>query len=571
MKGYVFSERFTKNHRAEIIDVHRDGKNVAYVRSLPKNRIGVVYVDALYVAPEHRGKELSHELLRRVVNKYKTKELRLQVDPFKDKPLSVSKLKKLYSGYGFESVGRWQMVRKPLEKAAGGDILGRLAGLVTRPIVGAARSHAIQNNIIGGVTNYVNQPIENALKTTGIHKAISKVYEHGTRPIPGTPRFVQPVMPDPAQRRAYGQWRADDIVHTVANNPEIVGALGVPLPGVTTSYLAGKHLLSRALGGGVKKLAAFTESFADELEKLALTGQHFSQPEEFEERQECDRRKEELSKIAEASSLRAYLNHAALNSGQAARDIRYFHDHPDADRVAGRGTAKHVASSITSRVPSLTSNLYYSALPPQLHHTKEELDSMEGGAKDWFLHGYNPWDHEDPSKAKTKTAQVRPYQQKTQWTCSAACLKAVLEHWGVKLPELTIIEAIGAKKGRGAECDEIAAAARKLGFLAFEYSFDSLDQAKVLLDQDIPIICDIQSFNNPGKGHYVVMTGVWEGDAGSGSRVEIMDPNTPGNSRTISREEMDERWWDRAMAPPHKMMPRWGIVVIPPEDTGGAS
>lgn len=308
------------------------------------------------------------------------------------------------------------------EKQAGGDILGRFAGLISRPFVGAAKSQAVQNKVIGGVTNYVNLPIESALRRTGVHKAISKVYEHGTRPIPGTPRLVQPIMPDPAQRRAYGQWRADDIVHTLANNPEVIGALAVPAPGVAETYLAGKHLLGRALGGGVKKLAAFAGSFSDELEKLA---------------------------------------------------------------------------------------------------------------------------------------QVSPYQQKTQWTCSAACLKAVLEHWGVRLPELIVIEAIGTKKGRGAECDEIAAAARKLGFLAFEYSFDSIDQAKVLLDQGIPIICDIQSFNNPGKGHYVVMTSADE-------TVELMDPNTPGNQRTISRDEMDERWWDRAMAPPHNLMPRWGIVVIPP-------
>lgn len=311
------------------------------------------------------------------------------------------------------------------EKRAGGDVLGGVAGLVSRPFVGKAKSRALRDMVVGGVTKHINQPIENALRRTGVHKAISKVYEHGTRPIPGTPKFIQPIMHDPAQRRAYGQWRADDIVHTVANNPEILGAYALPpVPGVTSTYLAGKHLLGRALGGGVPKLAAFTRSFSDELEKLA---------------------------------------------------------------------------------------------------------------------------------------QVGPYQQKTQWTCSAACLKAVLEHWGTRLPELVVIEAIGTKKGRGAECNEIAEAARKLGFLAFEYSFDSIDQSKVLLDQGIPIICDIQSFNNPGKGHYVVMVS-------ADDQVELMDPNTPGNLRSISREEMDQRWWDRAMAPPHQLMIKHGIIVVPRDE-----
>lgn len=426
MKDYVFSERSYKsgNSMMNVIDVHHDGKNVAYLRAKPRKRKDDVYIEALYVSPKYRGEGLASKLLRKAVDKYKNKEIQLTADPFKDRPLSVHKLKKFYTSHGFESVGRWQMVRKPLEKEAGGDILGRLARLASRPFIGQDRSAALQNKIVGGVTNYVNQPIENALRRTGVHKAISKVYEHGTRPIPGTPRFIQPIMHDPDQRRAYGQWRADDIVHTFANNPEIVGALAIPAPGVAESYLAGKHLLGRALGRGIKKLADFTPSFSDELEKIA---------------------------------------------------------------------------------------------------------------------------------------QVGPYQQKTQWSCSAACLKAVLEHYGARIPELLVIDAIGARKDRGAECDQIVDGARKLGFLAFEYSFESLDQAKVLLDQDIPIICDIQSFNNPGKGHYVVMHAAVD-------KIELMDPNTPGNRRVISREEMDERWWDRAMAPPHHMMPRWGIVVVPTEN-----
>lgn len=160
-----------------------------------------------------------------------------------------------------------------------------------------------------------------------------------------------------------------------------------------------------------------------------------------------------------------------------------------------------------------------------------------------------------------KLAVVKPTRQLTQWTCSAACLKAVMAHHGHPITEMEAIKAIDARKGRGAECDQIASAARALGFMSFEYSFESIEQAKVLLDQDIPIICDLQSFNNPGKGHYVVMV------SADDEHVELMDPNTPGNWRVISRAEMDERWWDRAMKPPHNLMPKWGIVVVPPEET----
>ena len=158
-----------------------------------------------------------------------------------------------------------------------------------------------------------------------------------------------------------------------------------------------------------------------------------------------------------------------------------------------------------------------------------------------------------------KIAEVRPYQQQTQWTCSAACLKAVLAHYGLRVTELAAIVAVGARPNKGAECNQIAEAARKFGFMSFEYSFESIAQAKVLLDQDIPIICDIQSFNHPGKGHYVVMT------AADGKHVQLMDPNTPGNLRVISAAEMTARWWDRAMKAPHELMPKWGIIILPKE------
>ncbi len=389
------------------------------------------------------------------------------------------------------------------EKQAGGDILGRLAGLAARPFVGAAKSQAIQQKVVGGVTKHINQPLENALRRTGVHKAISKAYEYGTVPVPGTPKLLQPVMPLPEQRRAYGNWRADDLVHTFAHNPEVIGALAVPAPGAAETYLAGKHFLGKALGGGVKKLAELAPSFADELEKIACGDmlQYFADhPEKLREKQERDRQKK-------------------LKKEKRAEDLEEAYWKMDALR-AGRGRGPYLEGS-----------------------PMDERMAFKSAVDDYM----------------SKEAQVYPYQQKTQWTCSAACLKAVMNHWGKSFPELTVIQAVGAQPGRGAETDQIAKAARQFGFTAFEYSFKSLEQARVLLDQDIPIICDIQSFNNPGKGHYVVMTSMDE------KRVELMDPNTRGNWRVISHAEMNARWWDRAMAPPHDLMWKWGIIVLPSE------
>lgn len=414
------------------------------------------------------------------------------------------------------------------EKQAGGDLLGRFAGLVSRPFVGAAKSQAVQDGVVNGVTKYVNNPIESGLRRSGVHKLISKVYEHGTYPIPGTPKLMQPIMPDRMQRRAYGNWRADDHIHTLAHNPELVGALAVPLPGVGETYLATKHLATKALGG-VKKLAAYAPSFADELEKISCGDmlQYFQDhPQKLKEKQERDRKKE-LIKTAAAKLLRK----TVMEPKETLHCPHCDDELPERGGVYRRPDGMYVHTKCKGEF--------------EWTSTPEQEETLREFKERW---------------GKTKEAQVSPYQQKTQWTCSAACLKAVLAHYGQNIPEMQLIEAIGAKKGRGAECDEIAAAARKLGFDAFEYSFESIDQAKSLTDADMPIICDIQSFNNPGKGHYVVMTAIDD-------QVHLMDPNTPTNERVISREEMDERWWDRAMAPPHSMMPKWGIIVLPKEST----
>lgn len=170
-----------------------------------------------------------------------------------------------------------------------------------------------------------------------------------------------------------------------------------------------------------------------------------------------------------------------------------------------------------------------------------------------------------------KVAKVSAYQQETEWSCSAATLKAAAMHWGVDLTEKVVIKAVGARKGRGAETDEIVAGAKKLGFESWEKSFKDLSEAKAMLKRGVPIIADFQSFNHPGKGHYVLIVGFKPGKG-----FIIMDPNTKGktavdNWRILSEAEMEKKWWDRAMAPPHKLMSKWGVMIMPKQKEKTAS
>jgi len=164
--------------------------------------------------------------------------------------------------------------------------------------------------------------------------------------------------------------------------------------------------------------------------------------------------------------------------------------------------------------------------------------------------------HIDQIKSMTKQAEayVDAYQQKEKWSCSAACLKAVLGYYDVDLTEEECIKRIGTKPHKGAETTQIVDAAEELGFEASEKSL-SLEETRKLLDDGVPIICDIQSFTKKGSGHYVVLCDMDD------EYCYLMDPNVEGNTRKLPIEEFVERWHDKAMAPPHEPMIRWGVII----------
>lgn len=155
---------------------------------------------------------------------------------------------------------------------------------------------------------------------------------------------------------------------------------------------------------------------------------------------------------------------------------------------------------------------------------------------------------------KIASATVDPYQQETQWSCSAACLKAVLNYYDYKITEKECIKEIGTRPKHGAETTDIVNAAKKLGFKAYEKSL-SIEEVRKLINSGIPIICDIQSFNKKNSGHYVVLCDIDD------SHCYLMDPNTPGNTRKLPTEDFIKRWHDKAMKYPHEDMIRWGVII----------
>jgi len=91
-----------------------------------------------------------------------------------------------------------------------------------------------------------------------------------------------------------------------------------------------------------------------------------------------------------------YTKHAALNLGQALQGVRYVYSHPDIDERAPRGGARHFALSVWLRARRIGNDLFFAAIPPQWHHTPDELEVMTRiPTSKWFQYGYCAWRFDD--------------------------------------------------------------------------------------------------------------------------------------------------------------------------------
>ncbi len=105
--------------------------------------------------------------------------------------------------------------------------------------------------------------------------------------------------------------------------------------------------------------------------------------------------------------LEEYAKHAALNFGQAMQGLRYFFSHPDIDRAAPRGTLRHAAASAALRAKRVANDLYFAAIPPHWHHTREELQSMTRvSMRRWYQYGYCAWRFTENGDVKHDLAGV---------------------------------------------------------------------------------------------------------------------------------------------------------------------
>lgn len=172
-----------------------------------------------------------------------------------------------------------------LEKDAGGELLGGLAGLLARPIAGAAGSAAVRNKVVSGLTTHVNDPLERLLHRVGAGKAVEGIARAAAVPVPkswplvgrlaeksltipeGVPllggKGSIPYLPTPEARSAWAKTKAHDTINTIAQHPDAAAfsaatTLMAPIPGITEAYLGAKHLATQGMNRLVPSMGAPT-------------------------------------------------------------------------------------------------------------------------------------------------------------------------------------------------------------------------------------------------------------------------------------------------------------------------
>ena len=183
---------------------------------------------------------------------------------------------------------------------------------------------------------------------------------------------------------------------------------------------------------------------------------------------------------------------------------------------------------------------------------------------------------ETDEKGKCKLIKLPLYRQSHNFTCGVACVSSVLRYAGYDfdtredrlLWELEATPENGTNYLKIAEYLEsvrtedfpntqvIATEVMCVDYASNEADFGHTDsllsQLREAIDDDSPVICAIQAWNDDGDyqakteddGHYVVLIGYQKDTEKDTYIYYFMDPSTAGSYTYLSEEEFILRWHD---------------------------
>jgi predicted double-glycine peptidase len=160
-------------------------------------------------------------------------------------------------------------------------------------------------------------------------------------------------------------------------------------------------------------------------------------------------------------------------------------------------------------------------------------------------------------------------RQQTDYTCGAVALRSIAKYFGRNLKdEKAFADLCDSGKNKGAHPEDIAKAARLLGFDATVKENMTVEELTNYISKKIPVICAIQAWSNeadPQKalkgyknlrdGHYVVAIGFDD------KNIYFEDPSIKGSRPYLSKEEFLKRWIDKEAYVNNPVKKRLGIII----------
>ncbi len=138
-------------------------------------------------------------------------------------------------------------------------------------------------------------------------------------------------------------------------------------------------------------------------------------------------------------------------------------------------------------------------------------------------------------------------RQATNYTCGVAVVQSILAYNGFLLRQDVLEQETGANPDRGTTPQAIETSLNKRGIGTEFRENMSLAELRALIDQNRPVICFLQAWNEDPAfdystgyedGHYAIAIGY---DA---ERIYFMDPSTLANYAYIPNDQFIVRWHD---------------------------
>lgn len=153
-------------------------------------------------------------------------------------------------------------------------------------------------------------------------------------------------------------------------------------------------------------------------------------------------------------------------------------------------------------------------------------------------------------------------RQQTDYTCGAVALRSIAKYYGKDLKdEEAFRQLCNSGKNKGTHPEDIAKAARALGFDATVKENLTVDELISYISKKIPVICAIQAWGNEKEykelrdGHYVVAIGF------DNDNIYFEDPSISGSRPYLSKKEFLKRWIDREAYIDNPIKKRLGIII----------